>query len=145
MGAWGIGIFENDAAADWLFDYEAVGASAVLQAFSDAKEQAASGYIDVDAGSMVLAAGEVVATLSKTKHLQSKLANPPKNLCVGYHILGSGFFRWAVPCSRPAVVNAREAPISFVSSTALRRSPHSPRFTSMKVACPLCWRSKQPA
>lgn len=61
MGAWGAGIFENDTASDWLWTYEDDGAPAVEAAFQTAADEAASGEIDADTGSVALAAAEVVA------------------------------------------------------------------------------------
>ncbi|WP_371223579.1 DUF4259 domain-containing protein [Roseovarius sp. 2305UL8-3] len=61
MGAWGAGTFDNDAAADFLLEYEDAGVGVVVQAFEMVLEGQASGYIDFDAGSWGLAASEIVA------------------------------------------------------------------------------------
>ncbi|MEM7489409.1 MAG: DUF4259 domain-containing protein [Pseudomonadota bacterium] len=61
MGAWGTGIFDNDSAADWLYEYEDQGAPAVASALSEVAETPADDYVEVDMGSWALAAGEVVA------------------------------------------------------------------------------------
>lgn len=60
MGAWGTGTFENDDAADWVYDLE--GADD-LDLVRDALEEAVevSGYIDLREGARALAAAEVVA------------------------------------------------------------------------------------
>ncbi len=61
MGAWGTGIFENDDAGDWLWQYEDNGASAVETALKNVHDAASSGMITAPAGSIALAAAEVVA------------------------------------------------------------------------------------
>ncbi|MBV1877413.1 MAG: DUF4259 domain-containing protein [Pseudomonadales bacterium] len=60
MGAWGLDVFENDSAMDWLFELtESDGASILEEALSiDAEE-----YIEVDEGSAALAAIEVINSL----------------------------------------------------------------------------------
>jgi len=61
MGAWGTGIFENDSAADFLWEYEDAGVGAIVQAFDMVREGKAAGYIEADAASRGLAAAETVA------------------------------------------------------------------------------------
>jgi hypothetical protein len=61
MGAWGTGSFENDMALDWGSEFEAEGASAIYGAFAELDDS--EDYIDVDVGSMVVAACEVVAAV----------------------------------------------------------------------------------
>lgn len=59
MGAWGIGTFDNDDAADWLFDLEASSdisvVSAALQLDGD--------YIEAPDASAALAAVEIILAL----------------------------------------------------------------------------------
>ncbi|WP_417603138.1 DUF4259 domain-containing protein [Primorskyibacter flagellatus] len=62
MGAWGIGIFDNDDAADFLGEYEAGGVGAVIEAFEDVIASASAGYVDADVGAIGLAAAEIVGT-----------------------------------------------------------------------------------
>jgi hypothetical protein len=60
MGAWGSGPFENDFAADWVYELEAADDfGAVRASFSSVVET--TGYLDALYGSIALAAAEVVA------------------------------------------------------------------------------------
>ncbi|MEM8803762.1 MAG: DUF4259 domain-containing protein [Pseudomonadota bacterium] len=61
MGAWGADIFENDAAMDFLADYENSGVRALTEVFERVKTASNDGYIEVDEGSAALAAGEIIA------------------------------------------------------------------------------------
>jgi hypothetical protein len=59
VGAWGHGIFENDAALDWLGDVERRGVEvAVTSALGLA---ASASYLEVDEGSAAVAAAALVA------------------------------------------------------------------------------------
>lgn len=60
MGAWGTGPFENDAAADLLADL----AEGEFD-FDELREEAASGYLEVDAGQIVLALVELVTAVEE--------------------------------------------------------------------------------
>lgn len=61
-GAWGVGSFENDSAADWSYELEhTVGSVALQSAF---KSVQVGGYIEVDACSVAMAAAEVVAAIN---------------------------------------------------------------------------------
>jgi len=61
VGAWGIGNFDNDDAADWVYELAESDDTDVLVA---ALEQATSeGYLEAPAGCAALAAAEVVAAL----------------------------------------------------------------------------------
>lgn len=59
MGAWGHGSFENDSAMDWLGQIVGGDPSIVRAALEYVV--VASGHIDVDDGSVALAAAELVA------------------------------------------------------------------------------------
>lgn len=60
MGAWGVGIFENDDAADWICELEDhQGDEFLLDTLSAANEN--NGYLEVTDASRALAAAEVVA------------------------------------------------------------------------------------
>lgn len=61
MGAWGSGTFENDAASDFLLEYEAAGAKAVADALAAVQESWASGHVDGDVGASGVAAAEIAA------------------------------------------------------------------------------------
>jgi hypothetical protein len=57
MGAWGVGPFDNDAAADWLAELEERGEAAIR----DALAGATGAYVESDVAAEALAAAEVVA------------------------------------------------------------------------------------
>jgi hypothetical protein len=63
MGAWGVGMFENDDAGDWVYQLEEANdldlVRGTLLAAADHE-----GYLEVPACSMALAAAEVVAALA---------------------------------------------------------------------------------
>jgi hypothetical protein len=59
MGAWGLGVFENDSAADWIGELlGSNGTSAIAAALEIVAS--ADDYIEVDEGSAALAAIEVL-------------------------------------------------------------------------------------
>ncbi|MHB1186974.1 DUF4259 domain-containing protein [Thiobacillus sp.] len=62
MGAWGIGTFENDDAADWLDELQASEDSAVLQAALEKPENGEE-YLEAPEGIHILCAGEIIAAL----------------------------------------------------------------------------------
>ena len=62
MGAWGLGNFENDAALDWIYGLEQSDSFSAVREALDAVSLSGE-YIDADAGSMALAAAEVVAAM----------------------------------------------------------------------------------
>jgi len=58
MGAWGHGPFDNDTAADWVYELtESQGPNTVIEALAITT----SSYLDVDEGTNAIAAAEVVA------------------------------------------------------------------------------------
>ncbi len=59
MGAWGVGIFENDDALDWLYEFERDGKAAIAAAFASVE---ITDYIDAPEASMALGAIEAVAS-----------------------------------------------------------------------------------
>ncbi len=59
MGAWGTGVFDNDAALDWFDALERRGADAVLAALQAISEEGDA--IEVDQAREALAAAEIVA------------------------------------------------------------------------------------
>ncbi len=62
MGAWGHRSFENDDAADWLSDLVSGNTLEPVQsAFNEAPGN--EEYIEIDSGSRIIAAGQVVALL----------------------------------------------------------------------------------
>ena len=76
MGAWGIGSFENDDAADWIDDFaEDPALDYVLDALATVVEN--DQPTDVEEASAAIAAAEVVAAIKKQPH--PKLPEPIKN------------------------------------------------------------------
>ena len=63
MGAWDVGIFDNDSAGDWACDLEDSDFSFIRGTIESVLE-AADDYIEIDVGNMGLAACEVIARLS---------------------------------------------------------------------------------
>lgn len=62
MGAWGIGIFDNDDAADWISELESANDSDILsEAIGSAMD--AGDYLEAPEGSRLLCACEVIAAL----------------------------------------------------------------------------------
>jgi hypothetical protein len=62
MGAWGIGIFDNDDAADWISELESANDSEILsEAIGLAMD--AGDYLEAPEGSRLLCACEVIAAL----------------------------------------------------------------------------------
>ena len=59
MGAWGIGAFENDDAADWVAELETADNADVLRR---ALSLEVGGYVELPAGAIAVAAAEVVAS-----------------------------------------------------------------------------------
>jgi hypothetical protein len=69
MGAWGVGNFDNDDAADWAYELtESVGTDVLTTALEEA---GSVGYLEAPVACIALAAAEVVAAL---------LGNPGKAL-----------------------------------------------------------------
>ncbi|MFW2335686.1 DUF4259 domain-containing protein [Ilumatobacter sp.] len=60
VGAWGTGVYDNDAAADWTADLALDGLSAVRAALVGVAE---AGYIEAPEGAAAVAAADVVARL----------------------------------------------------------------------------------
>jgi hypothetical protein len=62
MGAWGAGTFQNDDAADWLYEFTEAGNEAVLRTGLEATE-IGEGYLEAPRASRILGACEIVAAL----------------------------------------------------------------------------------
>lgn len=62
MGTWGIGNFENDAAADWVYQLDKFDGSTIIAATLE-EITTADDYLDVGECTIALAAAEVVAAL----------------------------------------------------------------------------------
>lgn len=76
MGAWGYKSFENDAAADWVYEFEAEGPDAIGDALDQVLTLEDDDYLEAPAASAAIAAAEVVAA-AKTRDL-SKLSDEAK-------------------------------------------------------------------
>ena len=61
MGAWGHGNFENDEAADWVYEFEDRGAMAVVAALERVCELQDDDYLQAPEASAAAAAAEIVA------------------------------------------------------------------------------------
>lgn len=62
MGAWGAGVFENDDAADWVWELEDdENGSVVIAALSEIVDTPVDDYIEAPEASNALAAAEIVA------------------------------------------------------------------------------------
>ncbi len=70
MGAWGIGNFDNDEAADWTYQLDKFDSTAIVAATLE-EITSADDYLDVGECAIALAAAEVVAALK---------GNPTDNL-----------------------------------------------------------------
>ena len=61
MGAWGYASFDNDDAADWVYEFETSGGAAVVSALRRVSELADDKYLDASEATTALAAAEIVA------------------------------------------------------------------------------------
>ncbi|HEX8904957.1 MAG TPA: DUF4259 domain-containing protein [Longimicrobiaceae bacterium] len=59
MGAWGVGVFDNDTALDWIDTLEQMGAEALVVAFQTIAEE--DERVEVEQARIALAAAEAVA------------------------------------------------------------------------------------
>lgn len=63
MGAWGIGIFENDDAVEWLDELQASADSSVLLQTTLEETENGDEYLEAPEGIQILCAGEIIAAL----------------------------------------------------------------------------------
>jgi hypothetical protein len=63
MGAWGVGIFDNDDACDWKYGLEKTSDLRVVEAAIAAVNVGEDGYVEAPSASEALAACEVIARL----------------------------------------------------------------------------------
>jgi hypothetical protein len=61
MGAWGRGSFDNDDAADWVYEFERDGVTAVRSAVQQAAGLGEDEYLEAPEASQAVAAAEIVA------------------------------------------------------------------------------------
>jgi len=62
VGAWGVGIFENDDASDWVAGLE--GQNTIQPVVSSLRGAGAEGYLEASGSCVALVAAEVVAALN---------------------------------------------------------------------------------
>jgi hypothetical protein len=83
VGAWGIGPFENDDAADWAFEFSnadlPAGLRIITSALQSAAEVASSDYLDSDLGVPALAAADIVALINGQTIEVSSYNEAPRN------------------------------------------------------------------
>lgn len=63
MGAWGLGIFDNDTACDWAYSLEESNDLSVVESAIDAVLSEESDYVEASEAEEALAACEVIARL----------------------------------------------------------------------------------
>jgi hypothetical protein len=61
MGAWGRGSFDNDDAADWVYEFERDGVAAVASALQHAAGLSEGDYLEAPEAAQAIAAAEIVA------------------------------------------------------------------------------------
>lgn len=76
MAAWGYKSFENDAAADWVYAFEADGPDAIGEALDRVLTLEDDDYLEASEASAAIAAAEVVAA-AKTRDV-SRLSDSAK-------------------------------------------------------------------
>jgi hypothetical protein len=68
MGAWDVGAFDNDLAADWVGDFEgydlASGLQAIRLALTSVVGTEAGGFVDADDAAVAVGAAELVAAIN---------------------------------------------------------------------------------
>jgi len=72
MGAWGENAFENDAALDWLAEFETGGVATLRDTLSAVATTDSEDYVDVDDGSSAIAAAEIVAAAFGLRDVATK-------------------------------------------------------------------------
>lgn len=63
MGAWGSGSFENDDAADWVYQFDDSGVAAVETTLREVCELTDDDYLEAPEASEAVAAAEIVAAM----------------------------------------------------------------------------------
>jgi Domain of unknown function (DUF4259) len=83
-GTWGTGSFDNDSAADWVYELEQSKTTRYLLTVFNAVPS--EGYIEVDGCSAAIAAADVAASLKdgKTEHLPKVVAAWVQDNNLGY-------------------------------------------------------------
>jgi hypothetical protein len=108
MGTWGEGAFENDAAADWSWEFEIADLAAGLQLITDALSaiaQADTPYLDDRDGVLAVAAAELVASING----QPIDASP-------YNETARQWIARAHPSPNPPLTNLARVAVSRVTS-----------------------------
>ncbi len=76
MGTWGHRPFENDSALDWVNELQRLGPEELRRVLAQAADQHTDAYLDVDDGSAVVAAAEVLATAIRPPKAMSERVPP---------------------------------------------------------------------
>jgi hypothetical protein len=109
MGAWGEGAFDNDAAADWSWEFENAGLAAGLRLITDALSAAAqaddAAYLDERDGALAVAAAELVASINGLPIDESPYNDTAREWIARVH-----------PASDPSLVNLARQAVSRVTS-----------------------------
>jgi hypothetical protein len=79
MGAWGVGIFDNDTACDWAFDLENADDLTIVSETLGRVLAEGNEYLDSDNACMGLAACEVVARLRGNWGVRNSYTEPMDN------------------------------------------------------------------
>lgn len=95
-GAWGYGSFDNDDAADWMYELQAPNASVVTSALERVSSR--KGYVEAPDCSVALAAAEVVAAALGRPH-----EDFPDSLRGWVRVKDSAPFQAAVPMAQSAL------------------------------------------
>ena len=61
MGTWGTANFENDDAADFVYEVEGEGVDAIRRAIAAARAERTDGYVEAPTAACLIAAGEFIA------------------------------------------------------------------------------------
>ncbi len=87
MGAWGIGNFDNDTAADWAFQLEESEDLTLVKETIDQVLNGEEDYLDADLACEALAAIEVVARLQGNWGEKSTYSEPVDNWVEGHNFV----------------------------------------------------------
>lgn len=86
MGAWGLKSFDNDDAADWVYDFEEQGMPLIAQTLKAVLAEEVDDYLDASVCCEALAAAELVAAVKTGDHThlseeaEAALKSKPDNI-----------------------------------------------------------------
>lgn len=92
MGAWGLKSFDNDDAADWVYDFEEQGVPLIAQTLKAALAEDEDDYLDASVCCEALAAAELVAAAKTGDHThlseeaEAALKSKPDNIATPEHL-----------------------------------------------------------